>query len=206
MKKSFMSMMVALFVLLVSSSFAQAAANPYVSLSAGLGLMSNTDVEENGTEFEDVLEYSAGYVVNAAVGLDADMFRLEGAVGYQVNDVDKFDGMEVPDGIDAELSILSFMANGYVDFESEASSITPYVMAGLGVGIVDLEVEGELDGADSETVFAWQLGAGVGIQATENVIVDLGYRYFATGDIADEDDFDVNLGSHNLMAGVRFGF
>ncbi len=211
MKKSFMSMMVALFVLLVSASFAQAAANPYVSLSAGVGFLTNSNGEsEMGGDYEDLIEYSSGYVVNGALGLDADMFRLEGAVGYQVNELDAFAGESMEEDSDVEVSILSFMANGYVDFESEGSSVTPYVMAGLGVATVAFDDDGEE--VFDDTAFAYQFGAGVGIQATPNVIIDLGYRYFATSDIDGSElpdapsDATIDIDSHNLMAGVRFGF
>ncbi|MBF0585736.1 porin family protein [Prosthecochloris sp. N3] len=199
MKKGFLSMVAALFVLLVSASFAQAA-TPYVSASAGLGILTDSNLEYDGGEVEDYLEYKSGFVVNGALGLDGDMYRVEGAVGYQVNDVDAILDFIDPD--DLEVSILSFMANGYVDLEMADSPVTPYVMAGLGVASVDFDYEGG-EGFD-ETAFAYQFGAGVGIQATSNVMVDLGYRYFATSDIdIEESDDSLDIDTHNFMAGVR---
>ncbi|MEC9486562.1 MAG: outer membrane protein [Prosthecochloris sp.] len=203
MKKGFLSMVAALFVLLVSASFAQAAANPYVSASAGLGILTNSDGEIGDTEYNDVFDYKSGFVVNGALGLDGDMYRVEGAVGYQVNDIDKHLEEEVPDDADAEVSILSFMANGYVDLEMDSAPVTPYVMAGLGIASVDFDVDGN---SEDESVFAYQFGAGVGIQATPNVMVDLGYRYFATSDVeipAHDDSAELDIDSHNFMAGVR---
>jgi opacity protein-like surface antigen len=194
MKKGFLGMVAALFVLLVSTSFAQAAANPYVSASAGVSFLTDSTVEDNGVE-DGKVEYKTGFAVRGALGLDADMYRLEGEIGYQVNDVDGEEEVE-------DVSILSFMANGYVDFESQGSALTPYVMAGLGVANVDFDsIEG--DGQD-DTVFAYQLGAGIAYQATPNVQLDLGYRYFATSDVEVEDgEIELDIDTHNIMAGVR---
>ncbi len=204
--KKFLSVCTALLVFFASAPLAQAAADPYVSLSAGLALLQNSDIEDGGVTDEDAIEYGTGYAVNGALGLDGGMYRLEGAVGYQVNDWDKFYDIEVPDGIDAEVSILSFMANGYVDIEMPTAMVTPYLMAGAGVANVDFDAEDVVGDSDGDTVFAYQFGAGVGIDATPNVTLDLGYRYFATGDVSPEEGVDVSIASHNLMAGVRVGF
>lgn len=204
--KKFLSVCAALLVFVASAPIAQAGADPYVSLSAGLALLQNSDVEEGGVTDEDAIEYGTGYAVNGALGLDGGMYRLEGAVGYQVNDWDKFNGIEVPDGFDLEVSILSFMANGYVDIEMPAAMVTPYLMAGVGVANVDFEIEDLFGDSDGDTVFAYQFGAGVGIGATPNVTLDLGYRYFATGDVSPVEDVDISIASHNIMAGVRVGF
>lgn len=204
--KKFMSVCVALLVFFASASLAQAAATPYVSASAGIAFLSDSDIEEGGATAEEAIEYKTGFAVNGALGLDGGMYRIEGAIGYQVNDWDKFNGIEVPDGIDAEVSILSFMANGYIDIEMPAAMVTPYLMAGAGVANVDFDADDIVGDSDSDTVFAYQFGAGIGIDATPNVMLDLGYRYFATGDVSPEEDVDINIASHNIMAGVRVGF
>ncbi len=206
MKKTFTSMVAALLVFLASAPLAHAAATPYVSLSAGVGFLADSDAEVDDEEFEDVIEYKTGFAVNGAVGLDGDMYRVEGALGYQANDWDAFIGFDLDDDAEAETSILSFMVNGYLDIEMPAAPVTPYLMAGAGVANVDLDIEGE---SDDDTVFAYQIGAGVGFEVSPNVTVDIGYRYFATSDVNFEeffdDDADFSVASHNIMAGVRVG-
>jgi len=202
MKKTFMSMVAALLVFLVSAPLAQAA-TPYVGLSAGAAFLTDSDIEVDGDEFEDAIEYKTGFAVNGAVGLDGDMYRVEGAIGYQVNDWDTMYGIELPDDEDVEVAILSFMANGYLDIEMPSAPVTPYVMAGVGLANVDIKFEDE---SEDDTVFAYQLGAGIGFEASPNVTLDLGYRYFATSDVEPEDDVEVSIASHNVMAGVRVGF
>lgn len=201
--KKFLGVCAALLVFVASAPIAQAAANPYVSASAGLALLSSSDVEGS---FVTEIDYKSGYAVNGAFGLDGGIYRLEGAIGYQVNDWDEVNGAEIPDDVDAEISILSFMANGYVDIEMPTAMVTPYLMAGAGVANVDFDAEDVVGDSDGDTVFAYQFGAGVGIGATPNVTLDLGYRYFATGDVSPDEDVDVTIASHNIMAGVRVGF
>ena len=205
--KKFITICAGLLVFCASAPIAQAAADPYVSASAGIAFLSDSDAEGGGITLEDALEYKTGFAVNGALGLDGGMYRLEGAIGYQVNELDKRQGIEIPDDIDAEVSILSFMANGYLDIEMPTAMVTPYLMAGAGVAHVNFDVPDPEWGSD--TVFAYQLGAGIGFEATPNVIFDVGYRYFATPDVSPidaNDDIDISIASHNIMAGVRVGF
>lgn len=197
--KKFMSLCVALLVFFASAPLAQAA-TPYVSASAGLALLSESDVE--GSWVTDI-DYKSGFVINGALGLDGGMYRIEGAVGYQVSDWDEINGIELADNVDAEVSILSFMANGYLDIEMPVSMVTPYLTAGVGIANVAFE---DFEDSDDDTVFAYQFGAGVGIDAIPNVMLDLGYRYFATGDVSPAEDVDVSIASHNIVAGVRVNF
>ena len=194
-----MSLCVALLVFFASAPLAQAA-TPYVSASAGLALLSESDVE--GSWVTDI-DYKSGFVINGALGLDGGMYRIEGAVGYQVSDWDEINGIELADNVDAEVSILSFMANGYLDIEMPVSMVTPYLTAGVGIANVAFE---DFEDSDDDTVFAYQFGAGVGIDAIPNVMLDLGYRYFATGDVSPAEDVDVSIASHNIVAGVRVNF
>ena len=201
--KKFLSVCVALLVFLVSAPLAQAA-TPYVSASAGIGFLSDSDIEEGGVTTDEAIEYKTGFALNGALGIDGGMYRLEGAIGYQVHDFDSIaDGFPGIDPDEADVSILSFLANGYLDIEMPASMVTPYLTAGAGVANVSFDWDGS---SDDDTVFAYQFGAGVGIDATPNVMLDLGYRYFATGDVSPDDDVDVSIASHNLMAGVRVNF
>ncbi|MBV5319780.1 MAG: porin family protein [Chlorobium phaeobacteroides] len=177
------------------------AAGPYVSASAGLGLLGNSDFK-GVVEVEDVIEYNSGLVLNGAVGYDADMFRGEFAVGYQSNGVDTLGGVSI-DNVD--VSILSFMANAYVDFEMKDSALTPYLMAGLGLASVDFSDDGG-DDFEAESVFAWQIGAGIGVKAADNLTVDLGYRYFVPSDVEIDDVDKITLASSNIMLGLRYGF
>ncbi len=173
-------------------------ATPYVSVSAGLGLLGDSTVKTAGLTIDNAFGYKAGVPVGVAVGFKADEFRLEGAVGYQSHTID-----EVGAG---DISIWSFMGNGYYDISMADSSVTPYLTAGLGFASISAS-NGGLDA----TEFAWQLGAGVGFKASENVVVDLGYRYFRTSDVHVADyglgiPADISIAGSNILAGIRYSF
>jgi len=203
MKKSFSFFIGALLVFLFASPLAHAA-SPYASLSAGMGFLTNSSGDDGIVKIEDVWGYKTGFLVNGAVGLDDDMYRVEAAVGYQSNSIDTWFGVEIPDALNWRVSILSFMANGYLDIESEDSTVTPYLTAGAGIANVSFN-----DGITSEddTVFAYQLGAGIGFEVSADTVVDVGYRYFATSDV-DPGGYgvDYSMASHNAVVGVRFAF
>ena len=56
-----------------------------------------------------------------------------------------------------------------------------------------------------DTVFAWQVGAGIGYALTPQLTFDLKYRYFATSD-PEFDGTEVEYASHNVYAGIRLHF
>ncbi|NTW52506.1 MAG: porin family protein [Chlorobiaceae bacterium] len=195
MKKIVMPLLVAgLFAI---PSLSQAATTPYVSASGGLGLLNNSTVDG----VNDAITYKTGYLANGAVGLKADNTRIEAEIGYHSNDVDTsvYSG---PRG--AHVSMWTFMANGYVDFTTKDSNLTPYVMGGLGVA--DASISGGNWGDSSgSTEFAWQVGAGVGIKASNKMTVDVGYRYLSPSD-ATFSGRQVSLASSNILVGIRCAF
>ncbi|WP_049752343.1 outer membrane protein [Pelodictyon luteolum] len=86
-------------------------------------------------------------------------------------------------------------------------NVLPYVTLGIGyanVGVNYSEPGYELD--KNNSAFAYQLGAGIGIPVSDNVTIDIGYRYFATTDIEIQPGIELNIGSHNILAGFRHTF
>lgn len=176
------------------------AAEPYVSLSAGLGMMQNQDIVIGGETHKDAVEYKSGLAIEGAVGTKMDKYRGELAIGYQSNDMDKIVGVSISD---IELSVLSYMANAYADFSSD-KEISPYIMAGVGFATITGKSGGE---STDDTVFAYQVGAGIGMKASEQATIDLGYRYLATDDAENLiDGWAVNFGTSRVMLGLRYNF
>lgn len=133
-----------------------------------------------------------GLVLNGAIGYNFGSARLEGAVGYQKHDFSD---------VDQDISLLTVMANAYYDFDA-GSGIKPYIMGGLGMANIDMSWTSE-----NESVFAWQVGAGFGVEIAERTTLDLGYRYlkpnqFDTHSFLGDGDVDF----HNIMLGLRYQF
>lgn len=195
MKKIILPLLVA--GVCAAPSLAQAAGTPYVSLSTGIGLLNNSTVDGN----DDAIEYNTGYLINGAVGMKNDAMRLEAEVGYHRNSVDTSDYYGP---LGAHVSMWTFMANGYYDFDLSSAGLSPYVMAGLGLADASIS-DGNWGPSSTSTQFAWQIGAGVGIKTAPNTTVDIGYRYLSPTD-ATFDGAKVSLASSNFLVGVRYGF
>ncbi len=59
----------------------------------------------------------------------------------------------------------------------------------------------------SNGVFAWQIGAGFGVKASENITIDLAYRYFAAPDSEGvAEDRIVDVSTSNFLLGARYSF
>jgi len=178
-------------------SLARAESNAYVSLSGGVGLLNNSKVDGN----DDAIRYDTGYLINGAIGLKNEAVRLEAEVGYHQNSVDSSDYSVVRG---AHVSMWSYMANGYYDIDMDNAGLSPYIMVGLGVADASIR-DGNWGPSSSSTEFAWQVGAGLGIKTSDNVMVDIGYRYLSPSD-ATFEGAKVSLASSNFIVGIRYSF
>lgn len=182
-----------------------AAAGPYVSATGAATFLSDSDLEDGGVEGE--AEFDTGYGFTGALGQSWDplplgTLRTEIEAGYRKNDVDEISALGITaGGGDADIRALSGMVNVALDLN--LLLFQPYVMGGVGLANLKFESD-DFDVDDSDTVFAYQAGVGVGIPVA---IVTLygGYRYFATAD-PEFEGTDAEYHSHNVEVGVRLGF
>jgi len=178
-----------IFAAFFTASTAQAADGKlYVSASGGLSLTNDLDLPGFNLSFDP------GFNVGGAVGYDMGRFRVEGEIRYHQVDVDAVNGISVP--FSADLSALSFMANGYYDVEMANSPLTPYL--GVGLGLVSSEISAGAATTDEED-FGYQFMLGLGFNVAPNAILTAEYRYFG---IADSDAPN----THAFIFGARFMF
>lgn len=197
-----------LLVCLVSctalGSVSFAAIGPYVS--AQVGESRNT---WPGDTFDIESSFDRGFYVGASGGYDFGPARMELEFAYRKDKVNQAIGGVTED---AGLHSRSLMVNGFWDIETQ-TRFTPYLGGGVGVTRVSLDQVRLVSIAtvsDDDTVLAYQLGAGVALELTPNLALDLGYRYFASSD----PDFTDNLGNstnfayecHNVALGLRYMF
>lgn len=184
---------------------ADAAQGPsfYVSGFGGLTLLSDADLYQSGVG-SDRFSYDAGGGVGASVGYRWPFgLRTEFEFSYRSNDVNTIDGFSVSG---ADTSSLAFLGNGWYDFNL-GSGLLPYVGGGLGVANVKLNLAGtEYD----DTVFAWQLGGGLGYQIMPGIVLFTDYRWLATEDAVilqtAPSDIKLEYSSHSIMFGARAHF
>ncbi len=193
--------------LTLASSMAFGADGPcYVSGDIGFTLLDDATYTCPG-EPDVELEHDPGYALAAALGYQFANARVEWEISYQENDFDKASMLGVSANAGGDMSCRAFLINGYYDFHNK-TAFTPFLSAGLGIADVDindLSIAGVPGGSYDDTVFAYQIGAGVGYALNEQFTIEAKYRYFAT----DDPEFDATEGefaSHNIMFGVRYNF
>ena len=172
------------------------AATPYIGGSTGFAFFSCDRLTLHGTYLGDP-EYDTGAAFSGAVGIDFDGYRFEGEVAYQKNEIDN---------LGSGVSVFSIMANGCFDFLLEQSRITPFVSAGVSYANVDVDVLGN---DCSDGVFAFQLGAGIGVEVMKHLVIDAKYRYFISFDPTIKigpNTLQMDIDSHNLLLGFRVRF
>ena len=125
--------------------------------------------------------------------------------------------------------IQTLFLNAYWDINT-GTKFTPYIGAGLGMGFINTKgkEQGRVDGdptgdwdystgSKNVTNFAWNVGAGLGYDFTENWTMDIGYRFVGLGSVktktytnVDDDASFYNktsdLYQHQFAVGVRYTF
>lgn len=182
----------------------------YMSGNLGIAMASDSDLTDSSVPGVTVnTEFDTGYALGAALGYGFNKFRVEGEISYQRNDVDKIGTLGVFLAATGDATALSFLINGYYDFIN-SSAFTPYISAGLGMAQVEfnnLNISGLgfADSSDQDTVFAYQMGIGIGYAATEKVTIDVKYRYFGTED-SEYGTTKAEFVSNNILFGIRINF
>ncbi len=199
---------------------------PYVAGFAGVSVPRDTEPTttdlDTGLTFHDNVEFDAGPLVGGAAGFDFGFLRLEGELAYRHSDIksvfDKDNNFSFHD-VDGGLGSFSMMANAFVDLHNP-SPITPYFGGGIGFAVLMMDDVSGVDPVsgnrlplyprDENTVFAYQVGAGVDIALNPIMSLDVGYRYFGTESARFEGGFlstsNVKLESHNALVGIRVKF
>jgi len=199
--------------------------NLYTSLKTGASIVEDGNIYDTDVTIVSNMGYGLdlGHLVNGAIGLDFKGYRVELEAGNQINDIDTLSATVVATGnhytvgiSGADLSVTTLLANIYKDFYL-TDRISSYLTSGVGVAFGEASAKNPsvtygsatvnfngVDKAYDDKTFAWQMGVGLGYDLTENVLVDLGYRYLGASDFTFEENTDVQFGSHNVTAGVRY--
>jgi opacity protein-like surface antigen len=154
------------------------------------------------------VDTDTGIALTAAVGMEF-MPQVRGEVEYayrtvSVNQVKSNVGNA---NLQGGVNINSLMFNAFYDLELK-SSWTPYIGGGLGVAWTEADGFGGLGVTfQDQTVsdFAYQGMAGVAYKASDNLNLNVGYRYFGTSD-ADFTLLSASIDSHAVEFGLRYSF
>lgn len=198
------------------------------SAFSGPGIASHTWLDKGSFSSAPIMGVGVGYKFND---------YLRGDIGVEYRGASDFNALDrvvtLPSGpgdtytndYSGKKSEWLLMANAYADLGT-FYGVTPYIGAGLGASRNTIsnfrDINNVLGGGGyanttSKWNLAWALHAGIGIQATERMTIDLGYSYVNLGDAQTGTiyNFDPayapvsgitfkNIASHDLKLGVRY--
>jgi opacity protein-like surface antigen len=187
----------------------------YVSVFAGASFPKDIKTVFSGTPYS--VDMKTGYLLGGAIGAQiTDMVRGEVELSHSSWKAKSYVGSGgSPGTASGSTNATYLLANVWLDMQN-SSAFTPYAGGGVGAAWVTGDVNlnnsgfGPADGRG--TNFAFQLGAGVKYAFTDQVSLDLGYRYKSIQNVdfkaldgqADLENGDVN--SHNIQLGLTYNF
>ena len=196
------------------------------------------DLSSSGIPSLDVTSSTdGGFSVNGVLGYAiTNGVRVEGEVGYRENGLDTStakspgalilllprDSRYDPDAqktllgerdINGDVSAITVMVNGFYDIDV-GSGLKPYIGGGVGVAFFSIEAISATTGRTlvddtGNTVFAYQVGGGLGYEMTPTTTLSLDYRYFGTQDPSVKGEltpreFETEYGGHFVGVSIRF--
>jgi len=111
---------------------------PYVGLSAGVAMMSDSTLIDN-TGGSLKLSYNPGFALSGVAGYEfGNGLRLEGEANYRQASTDKVYIAGLTGNISSDVWSVGMMANAYYDIKN-SSPITPYIGGGIGFANVGFQ-------------------------------------------------------------------
>ncbi len=164
-----------LFLTLTTNTYAEDS-GIYIGVIAGENLRPDTTLSSPSLGSQ-IMDFNVGYTFGGFVGYDfGNNFRLEGEISYRENQI------STGGGEDPQAGTSSIMFNGYYDLPL-TKPFNLYFGGGLGVATAQLETIslGQVIDAN-ESVFAYQLEAGINWNYNPKATFSLGYRFFDAAD------------------------
>ncbi len=183
---------------------------PYVSVFAGASFPNDVNTTRSSTASYSQ-KSDTGYILGGAIGMNwNNVVRTEIELSHARWSGNSLDSNTA---FASDVSSTYVLGNVWLDWKNN-SAFTPYIGGGLGVAFVNFDqtTAGNHGYAGSDTVLAYQLGAGVNFALSDQLSLDVGYRYKATSDFNPHDgdgfgDFvGAHLGSHNVQVGLTYKF
>jgi outer membrane autotransporter protein len=199
----------------------------YIGAQAGASFLE--DAENSGSGSDITSTTKDGYSVAGAAGYRfGNGLRADAELGYSRQGFDRLQiradgGLGAAFGVGSlngatvnatgHISALSLLANLWYDLDL-GCAVKPYAGGGVGaarISATDVAVSGVTIVNGSDTVFAFQLGAGIGYEVLPAAIVSLDYRYFRAVDPTFKDQvlgtsFRSEYRAHDIRLGVRYQF
>jgi len=175
-----------------SQSTAAALSGMYVGLWGGYTFSPDATYERSPFSFG--LDVQTTWALGFKIGYappQAKYFAFEFEYSYSNPDINRTvfaqAGTDFVSLDNANAKLNNFMFNVIAKYPE--GNVHPYIGGGLGLSYVEVDgtftariggVSATAHDSDHDTAFAWQILAGVDIDLANNLVLDLGYRYFYT--------------------------
>lgn len=198
----------------------------YAAGNLGLSILDESDFSDEvsgvGSGQGDI-DFDNGIAVTAAVGKSFGNLRAEAEFSYRAHDLDTLTLSTATIGgqtflgnasatLGGDITSIGLMGNAYYDFDL-GNEWTPFLIGGVGIVRHTLDVSDvagtATDYDESDTVFAYQFGAGVGYQINDLTDLTAQYRFVGSADPTFDDGTDRISGefhSHSIMVGLTRTF
>lgn len=216
MNRTYLGLLLFVFFLVLPPSVWAQHTGPYLGVSVGGQFLSVAKNEDSQGSFN--LEYLPAPSASVILGWDLETGsplgegRVELEYTRRSNSLDQAEFTEGKVKGAGDLTADSLLTNSFTVFKND-SICTPYVGIGLGVARISAEnltVTGVPLVNDDTLIFAYQFGAGIDIELTRSLTLDLGYRFFsgtkAKFKKTNGDEIETQYLSHSAMLGLRYGF
>lgn len=224
-------------VLTLALSFSAFAADNgfYLGLKFIDSIQSTGDISKGGgpnlggAKFFDVDNYTQN-TIGGGVFVGYDFYpmhqipvRAEVEYAIRTNSETEWDSKvigAIPAGaasLKGQWNLQTLFLNAYWDFHND-TAFTPYIGGGIGMGFIQSKYEVNAPGLsdsynETNTVFAWNAGAGVAYAITDNLSADLAYRFVGLGyhendKTVDGQKFKVGMApyANEFSLGIRYTF
>jgi opacity protein-like surface antigen len=193
-------------------------AGPTFRLGVGPSFFQDGRLTQYGTSVSSPVDYDTGLTFDAALGWAFNKYVAldfeTGYIGAEINNVPGY----ISDN--SRFYNVPFLVNATLSYPIPRTNIIPYVGAGVGGADMVFDTDNFQDsagingvvGSENDVVFAAQVFAGVRFQLTRHMALDLGYKYFATGNPTftyPPDNFNVGFKgarTHSVLFGLTFDF
>ena len=179
-----------------------------------------TESEIDPTDYENGdVDLDNGFGAIGALGYDlGNGLRVEAELGRFKADSNR---LVFPDATaplnavdtDGDVTLTTGMINVWYDV-GNFGNVQPFIGGGIGMAKGEIDATFELDGvneiSDSDTAFAWQVGAGLEVPLSTNMSVIASYRYLASDGLEmtynDVIGVDADISTHVVALGAMFRF
>lgn len=206
------------------SQAAQGRPGPYLSIFVGSSIFNDAPVSNYdfsaATPFNEKIRFDPGISFGGTGGYDFGFMRLEGEFSQKWSAIDSIRSQTSAYGVhsvEGDLGVYAGMVNIFIDLHND-SRVTPYFGGGIGFATLSLsDTFGYVSNgttidyqmlyfASDDTVPAYQVGGGLEIGLNRHFSMDVGYRYFKTGEAHFDSYFPYSTSMHSENHNVTVGF